>query len=481
MQEMMRSMQSNPGMMKAAMAQMNAMRPEDIQQASERMRNMTPEEISAQASQATSQMSSREKYLLDAAKKLKADGNNLHGSGSYSLAAEKYEKARDNIQDLLTPEAADLKRLCTLNLSSCYLNTQMWGKCVAECNLVLEEDRDNLKALYRRGQAYLGSQDWEKSAGDLERAARLSSSDIPQLKLIMEKLEEARAQVKAGKAKVGSGGNGLIIEDVTEQKESRFPTPLPRPTPSSSLAANSQVDDGMADAVKMMAQNPEMAKMAAEMFKSMPSDQIEAMTRSHQFPGGMKVTPEMAKMAAESMSSMSATEISKMAEMATSSSMNMGGGGKAGGMPKVTPEMAKMATEMMGKMKPEDIEQMQQMASSMNMGGGGGLPPSAAMDMMNDPKFMENAMEMMRSMDESSLASMMSAQGGMSRGQAEAAVKQIKGMSDTQMKMMVKAGTVLQTGARFASKAKGFILSKAMLVLAAAAIIIGLLLQRYYS
>ena len=154
-------------------------------------------------------------------------------------------------------------------------------------------------------------------------------------------------------------------------------------------------------------------------------------------------------------------------------------------MPEMTPEMAKMATEMMGKMKPEDIEQMQKMASTMGMGSGGGggggmMPPAGAMDMMKDPKFMESAMGMMRAMDESSLASLMAAQ-GMSQEQAQAAAKQMKGMSESQMKMMVKAGAVIQTGAQFAVKAKEFLLSRTMLVIALVLILVGIFLQNYYS
>ena len=126
---MMKNM--NPAMMKQAMAQMNNMRPEDLAMASERMKNMSPEEISAQAAQASSQMSGREKYLVEASKRLKADGNNLHGAGSYSHAAEKYEQARDNVKDFGSSEAAELKRSCTLNLSSCYLNTKSYAKCIA--------------------------------------------------------------------------------------------------------------------------------------------------------------------------------------------------------------------------------------------------------------------------------------------------------------------------------------------------------------
>ena len=68
---------------------------------------------------------------------LKNEGNSLHNSGQYQLAAEKYERARNNVKDDLSKEAADLKRSCILNLSSCYLNLKDYSKCIAECDLVL--------------------------------------------------------------------------------------------------------------------------------------------------------------------------------------------------------------------------------------------------------------------------------------------------------------------------------------------------------
>ncbi|KAF5826040.1 hypothetical protein DUNSADRAFT_5265 [Dunaliella salina] len=159
--------------------------------------------------------------------------------------------------------------------------------------------------------------------------------------------------------------------------------------------------------------SPEMARMAAESFKTMPPDQIQAMAaqaaqrrdrtapppptqpsasnplpatssslaapqqnhqqqqqQSHQqqqqqqqqqqspstvgatpsglpVPGGMpEITPEMAKMAGEMMRSMPPEQLQAMME-------SMGGG--AAGVPKMSPEMIKMASSMMGSMSPEDM------------------------------------------------------------------------------------------------------------------------------
>jgi hypothetical protein len=59
------------------------------------------------------------------------------------------------------------------------------------------EDQQNLKALYRRGQAYAALQQYQQAEQDLQAAAELSGGDQQQLKLIKEKLSSVRAQLAA--------------------------------------------------------------------------------------------------------------------------------------------------------------------------------------------------------------------------------------------------------------------------------------------
>ncbi len=68
---------------------------------------------------------------------LKADGNKLHSAGRYADAADKYARAKSNLDGLDTPAAKDLRKACVLNLASCYLNLGRNDECVAECNAVL--------------------------------------------------------------------------------------------------------------------------------------------------------------------------------------------------------------------------------------------------------------------------------------------------------------------------------------------------------
>eukprot|EP00798_Chlamydomonas_sp_ICE-L_P001546 gene1546-32926_t len=194
MQAMMNSMPGgmNPQMMSQAMEQMKNMKSEDWDTAKRQMANMSPEELSRAASSAQTQNTAQQRYVLDAAVLLKNQGNTLHSAGQYSEALEKYEKAKSNVADNPHQEATALKKACHLNLSSCYLNLMKYDKCVIECDQVLAADQENLKALYRRGQAYLHSKQWQAAVSDLERAYNLSASDPVQQKMIKEKLQESK-------------------------------------------------------------------------------------------------------------------------------------------------------------------------------------------------------------------------------------------------------------------------------------------------
>ena len=64
------------------------------------------------------------------------------------------------LQTSLCPAGDDaLVKACKLNLSSCYLNQGKTQACITVCSEILALDPGNRKALYRRGQAHLASQD----------------------------------------------------------------------------------------------------------------------------------------------------------------------------------------------------------------------------------------------------------------------------------------------------------------------------------
>lgn len=65
----------------------------------------------------------------------------MHSAGKFSEAVEKYERAKGNVASFVTAPAVELRKACTLNLSSCYLNLKQYGNCVVQCGEVLAGGR----------------------------------------------------------------------------------------------------------------------------------------------------------------------------------------------------------------------------------------------------------------------------------------------------------------------------------------------------
>lgn len=110
--------------------QMSSMTPEQIQEMTERMQKMSPDEISRATTQAQAQASAQNTYQLNGATQLKADGNKLVAEGRYHEAKDKYQRAISNLLGVADDKAALVRQQCTLNLALCYLKTQDYGACV---------------------------------------------------------------------------------------------------------------------------------------------------------------------------------------------------------------------------------------------------------------------------------------------------------------------------------------------------------------
>lgn len=107
------------------------------------------------------EMSTEEK--LEKARTLKADGTSKFKEKSWALAAMSYDDAASYVEELLNSEEAksgeedeEAVALYTSSLGNaaqCYINLADYPSAISNSSKVLEKDKDNVKALYRRGHS----------------------------------------------------------------------------------------------------------------------------------------------------------------------------------------------------------------------------------------------------------------------------------------------------------------------------------------
>ncbi|KAL8129988.1 hypothetical protein V2J09_019143 [Rumex salicifolius] len=383
-------MMSNPDLLKMASESMQSMRPEDLKQAAEQMKyaqpeeiakisekfaNATPDELASIRARVDAQMS----YEINGAEMLKKQGNELHGQGKYHDASQKYLHAKKNLKGIPAASSRTLLLACSLNLMSCYLKLGQYNECVKEGSEVLSYDAKNVKALYRRGQAYKELRLLDEAVTDLSRAHEFSPDDDT----IAEVLRDAERCLNEGGNRTETS-SGLIIQDITEEvdnissknngtsslggsRKQLHETSLPSRAQDKSEADKSATN---LEYLQKLKDDPDTVRSFQNFISSTDPDTLAKM-------GAGKVgeiPPDMLKTASSMIGRMSPDELQNMIKMASSfqgenpfhnhppSTAGFGPDSVPGSL---NPEMMKAASEMMSKMSPEEYQKMFEMASSL--------------------------------------------------------------------------------------------------------------------
>lgn len=308
-----------PEMMNAAMSQMGSMTDSDWDKMAGKMKSIDPEMLADMSGGAEAKFGAQQDYLYKGSLQLKEEGNKLYKSGKYMLAVEKYKKAKSNLEDSSRPDMLALRRACCLNLASCHLNMQQYDPCIQECSEVLSDDKENVKALYRRGQAYKALQKYPLAQQDLQLALELSTGDQEQTKMIQEKLDGFGAQMCDGEVTVTEVGQSTGPSTLTPSSEDVVIEEIPAAQETCTAEQVSQVNEAASfpgrnhEGIKeMVKENPEMLKDAAELMSKMSDEDLVTMGKT----AGFDVSPEMVRAAQAAMSDMDTDTLKQMASMA---------------------------------------------------------------------------------------------------------------------------------------------------------------------
>lgn len=119
--------------------------------------------------------------------------------------------------------AKEIRRACNLNLAAVHLKTRRSEEARKAADKVLETDSYNLKALYRRAQAYMQTEDWLEASQDIKKALSVEPDNVD-FKLLARKLKAAEAEAARGTAQMWSSTfKKMGAAPAAEKKENSAP------------------------------------------------------------------------------------------------------------------------------------------------------------------------------------------------------------------------------------------------------------------
>lgn len=178
-------------------------------------------------------MSEDEKVAFGTARK--DVGTALFKGSRITLALERYKKVCelfsyiDNFKEENKAKATELKRSCEANKAACYLKLFDFVEAKKACNLILKDEQQNVKAIFRRAQAELGLKNFSECIRDCKKVVELDLQNKDARTL----LKKARA----GQREVDKQAKGLF----TNMCKALGKGPIPEP--GRSKRPHDEVDD----------------------------------------------------------------------------------------------------------------------------------------------------------------------------------------------------------------------------------------------
>lgn len=161
---------------------------------------------------------------IEAAGTKKEEGNALFKLGKYARASKRYEKAAKFIEydtsfsEDEKKQSKQLKITCNLNNAACKLKLKDYKQAEKLCTKVLELDSRNVKALYRRAQAYTQLADLELAEVDIKKALEIDPENRD-VKLTYKTLKEKIKEINKKDAKFYSNMFSKMTKPSAEESK----------------------------------------------------------------------------------------------------------------------------------------------------------------------------------------------------------------------------------------------------------------------
>ncbi|XP_006857116.2 peptidyl-prolyl cis-trans isomerase FKBP62 [Amborella trichopoda] len=190
---------------------------------------------------------------IKAAETKKEEGNVLYKIGKYTRAAKKYDKAMDYVREDDSFEDNQMKLVkalkvsCWLNNGACSLKLDEYKGAINLCSKVLNVESQNVKALYRRAQAYMGTSDLDLAELDLKKALEVDPQNR-EVKALHKTLKQMQIESNKRDAKLFGnmfsrmrkdecmGSKKLKLESQEKEKGKEGAVSMDMETPSISTA-----------------------------------------------------------------------------------------------------------------------------------------------------------------------------------------------------------------------------------------------------
>merc|ERR1712107_883915 len=127
-------------------------------------------------------------------------GSALFKQGRTALALERYKKVVemfwhiDSVKDeTMKTKAKDLKRVCELNEAACFLKVKEYAEAKKACDIVLKDQPNNVKAMFRKAQACYEMKDIQDCIRNLKHLIEIDAQN-KEARALMKKAQVAQKE-----------------------------------------------------------------------------------------------------------------------------------------------------------------------------------------------------------------------------------------------------------------------------------------------